>query len=101
MSRRRELALLIGALLLFTLLAALRAARHPVPFYDDVGYLHTGNEIARLGGPAALVRALYQGTFGEANRHPLYLALLSLIAGTDAAYHLRAQALTIATGVLA
>jgi hypothetical protein len=97
-SPRAETALVIAALAVFVTLAVARAHAHPYPFYDDVGYLGRAEDIHRLGGPWALLRALYGGSFLEANRHPLYLALLSLVAGTDEAYHRRAQMLGIALG---
>ncbi len=45
---------------------------------DQGAYLQTAAEIQRDGGPWKLVANLMTGRFSEANRHPLYLALLSL-----------------------
>lgn len=52
------------------------------PADDDQGaYLLTAEQIDSAGGPLTLLRDLYSGNFEEANRHPLYLALLSLDPG--------------------
>lgn len=45
---------------------------------DQEAYVQTATQIAQDGGPAGLLRSLYTGQFAEANRHPLYLGLLSL-----------------------
>ena len=45
---------------------------------DQGAYLQTAEEIQQDGGPLRLVGSLMTGRFSEANRHPLYLALLSL-----------------------
>jgi len=86
---------------LFGLLAAIEAAAQTYPYFDDVAYLSAGNQIRALGGPPGLLRALFAGTFQESNRHPLYLALLSLVARPEPGYHRDAQALTVALGAVA
>jgi hypothetical protein len=49
------------------------------PWDDDQGaFLVTARQIHEAGGLAWLCDALLSGEFPEANRHPLYLALLSL-----------------------
>jgi hypothetical protein len=45
---------------------------------DQEAYVLTAQEIAARGGPAGLLRDLLSGEFAEANRHPLYLALLAV-----------------------
>jgi hypothetical protein len=45
---------------------------------DQEAYLVVAQEIRDSGGISALVGQLLRGEFAEANRHPLYLALLSL-----------------------
>ncbi len=97
----REALAVGGALALFLLLAALEARRFTYPIFDDVAYLDAGNQVRLLGGPLGLLRALLAGTFTEANRHPLYLGLLSLVARTAPGYHRDAQALTIGLGAVA
>jgi hypothetical protein len=54
------------------------------PWDDDQGaFLITAREIHDAGGVPWLWRALWSGEFGEANRQPLYLALLSLAPTFD------------------
>ena len=49
------------------------------PEGDDQGaYLLVAHEVHLAGGIPALLRQLLAGEFAEANRHPLYIALLSL-----------------------
>lgn len=45
---------------------------------DQAAFLQTAGEVRDAGGPLALVQALYAGEFEEANRHPLYIGLLSI-----------------------
>jgi len=61
-------------------LIALRLLSIPQnPWDDDQGaFLQTAREIHDRGGIGWLWSALWSGEFAEANRHPLYLALLSL-----------------------
>src|SRR5919198_6465908 len=101
LSTRIEALAVAAACVVFVVLASLEAQRMTYPFFDDIEYLVLGHEVRALGGPVGLLRALFGGTFAEANRHPLYLALLSLVARPDPAYHRDAQAVTVALGVLA
>ncbi|MBX3440697.1 MAG: hypothetical protein KF861_24615, partial [Planctomycetaceae bacterium] len=49
------------------------------PWDDDQGaFLITAMEVRDAGGPVGLLGDLFAGRFAEANRHPLYIALLSL-----------------------
>lgn len=98
---RGEALAVLGFSALFVLLAVVRAWDHTHPFYDDVGFLDLGNRAREMGGPRGLFKSLFSGTWTEDNRHPLYVAALSLVAGRDPGYHRRAQALTVALGVLA
>jgi hypothetical protein len=90
-----------GLALAFVGLALVRLRYHPYPFYDDVGYLRLGQEVRSLGGAWRLLGALFDGRWTEANRHPLYLAVLALLAGTDPGYHRRAQLLSVLLGMAA
>ena len=45
---------------------------------DQAAFLETAQAVAEDGGPARLLADLYAGRFAEANRHPLYIALLSM-----------------------
>ena len=98
---RRERLLLLGCVLLFLLLAGVRAWDHTHPYYDDVGFLDLANQVHERGGPLALVQGLYAGTWLEDNRNPLYIGVLSLVAGRDTGFHTRGRILTILLGVLA
>jgi hypothetical protein len=44
---------------------------------DQAAYLSTAGEIHDSGGIPALVAQMFRGDYEEANRHPLYIALLS------------------------
>jgi len=44
---------------------------------DEEAYLITAGEIAAVGSTRVFLESLYSGEFAEANRHPLYLWLLS------------------------
>ena len=44
---------------------------------DEEAYLITAGEISSTGSVSVFLRTLYSGEFAEANRHPLYLWLLS------------------------
>jgi 4-amino-4-deoxy-L-arabinose transferase-like glycosyltransferase len=99
--RRTEPLIVAGLALAFVGMALVRLGHHPYPFYDDVGYLRLGQEVRSLGGPWRLLGALFDGSWKEANRHPLYLALLALLAGTDPGYHRRAQFLGVLLGLAA
>ena len=66
------------------------------PWDDDQGaFLITAQEIHEQGGLAWLGGALWSGEFEEANRHPLYLGLLSLCPTVDGG-----RLLTISIGAL-
>lgn len=101
-SPRLEAALVALACALFLALAGAEAWRNAYPYFDDVGYLDLGNQIRALGGPLGLLRELFTGhRYVESNRHPLFLALLSLVARPERGYHRDAQLLTLALGVAA
>jgi hypothetical protein len=94
--------LLLGAIVAVYLgLAGVRAWDHTHPYYDDVGFLDLANQAKEIGGPVGLLKALYAGTWTEDNRNPLYVGVLSLVAGRDHGFHTRGRILTIALGVLA
>lgn len=48
------------------------------PVEDQVAYLQTARQVHDAGGPGRLLHDLFSGDFAEANRHPLYIGLLSL-----------------------
>ena len=45
---------------------------------DPAAFLRYANEVRESGGIPTLVKQLFQGTYTEANQHPLFTALLSL-----------------------
>lgn len=98
---RREALLVAACAAVFLLLAGVRAWDHTHPYYDDVGFLDLANRVHDLGGPVALLKGLFAGTWTEDNRNPLYVGVLSLVAGRDHGFHTRARILTIFLGVLA
>ena len=98
---RAEAGALFLACAVFLALASLRALDQTYPYFDDVAYLDLGNRIRALGGPLKLWGELFAGRFTEANRHPLYLALLSCFARPEPAFHRHAQALSVALGLVA
>lgn len=97
----KEALLVAGCVALFLLLASLRAWDHTHPYYDDVGFLDLANQVRDLGGPLALLKALFAGAWTEDNRNPLYVAVLSLVAGRDHGFHTRARILTVLLGAAA
>ena len=72
-------ALLVVAGLAWTLMLIRHLSLPQDPWDDDQGaFLITAREIHDSGGIPGLISALFAGEFVEANRHPLYLALLSI-----------------------
>ena len=100
-TRRREAVLLGACVAVYLIVAGIRAWDHTHPYYDDVGFLDLANQVREMGGPIALLQALFTGAWTEDNRNPLYLAVLSLVAGRDPGFHTRARILTIVLGVVA
>src|SRR5512142_220875 len=98
---RAEAGALLLACAVYLALASLRAVDQTYPYFDDVAYLDLGNQVRALGGPLKLWGALFAGRFTEANRHPLYLAILSCFARPVPAFHREAQALSVALGLVA
>jgi hypothetical protein len=71
--------LLVVAGAAWTLMLIRHLALPQDPWDDDQGaFLITAREIHDSGGIGGLVATLFAGEFAEANRHPLYLALLSI-----------------------
>ncbi|MBC8114104.1 MAG: hypothetical protein H7062_06990, partial [Candidatus Saccharimonas sp.] len=79
MSTRLAIGLVIAAGAAFLVIASHLGPLQGLENNSDQGaYLQTATEIQRDGGPLPLVGSLVTGRFAEANRHPLYLGLLSL-----------------------
>ncbi|HEY6911154.1 MAG TPA: glycosyltransferase family 39 protein [Myxococcales bacterium] len=98
---RREALLVSACVVLYLALAGMRAWHHPQPYYDDVGFLDLANQAREMGGPVALLKALFTGSWLEDNRNPLYVGVLSLVAGRDHGFHLRARIVTVLLGAAA
>ncbi len=105
-NRRAGAALVaMGGLTCLVLLGRLLALPQD-PWDDDQGaYLITASQIREHGGAAMLLRDLWRGDFAEANRHPLYLALLSFQPTLESGRRLSAGigvvTLVLLTGLLA
>lgn len=68
----------------YLLLSGALLGRPDDPWDDDQGaFLHAAAQVHRDGGPWRLVADLYAGRFAEANRHPLYIGLLSVRPDAD------------------
>jgi Dolichyl-phosphate-mannose-protein mannosyltransferase len=98
---RDEAAIVALSTAVFAGVAAFKALRQPYPYFDDVDFLDLGNRVRAAGGAGHLWIDLYTGRFTESNRHPLYLALLSLFARPERAYHDDGRILAVALGALA
>ena len=74
-------ATIIALAILSYLILVTRALSVPDdPRRDDQGaYLEVAQEIRSSGGLTTLASDLFTGTFREANRHPLYIAVLSTV----------------------
>ena len=101
LTARREAAIVLAAVGTFVALAWFKAVRIPYPVFDDVDFLDLAYRVRLAGGPLGLLRDLFTGRFTNANRHPLPLALFSLFARPEPAFHREAQALAVALGVFA
>jgi len=78
-TQRAAIALFVLGASSFALIVARLLSSPQDPWDDDQGaFLITAREIQQQGGIPWLWSALWSGEFREANRHPLYLALLSL-----------------------
>jgi 4-amino-4-deoxy-L-arabinose transferase-like glycosyltransferase len=98
---RNEALAVTAAVAVFVALAWFKAVRVPYPVFDDVDFLDFGNRIRAGSGPFRLWGDLFAGCFVEANRHPLYLALLALFARPEIGYHRVAQGFGVAVAALA
>jgi hypothetical protein len=66
---------------------------------DSTAYLGTSSQI-RNWGAVGFLEALFTGTYSEANRHPLYMALISPIASGDVEFFVSAKLITAVIGLL-
>ncbi len=81
---RSGAALVLFGTLLFAVNTLWVAQHQDTPFDDDQGaFLTTAREIHDHGGLTGLWSDLWSGRFAESNRHPLFLAILSLHPTVD------------------
>jgi 4-amino-4-deoxy-L-arabinose transferase-like glycosyltransferase len=96
-----EAAIVAASVAVFVGISIFKALRQPYPFYDDVDYLELGQRIRALGGPLHIWGEMFAGHFTESNRHPLYLAILSIFARPEVGYHDDGRVLAVALGAVA
>jgi hypothetical protein len=78
-NRRVGRALMVAGVVSYLVVTAWHLSTSGGPTDDDQSaFLQTASEVRNAGGPLGLIRDLYSGRFEEANRHPLYIGLLSL-----------------------
>ena len=83
----------------YFLLAAVHLNRHVDPTcMDTTAYLAVACDISENGGLPGLLWRCVTGTYLEANRHPLYMVLLSPLAERDLSFFVRAKILTVIIG---
>lgn len=76
--RRCAVVLAVYAAISYLILVVVYFPLQPGPEGNDQGaYLETAVAVDEEGGVPALIEDLFGGEFTEANRHPLYIALLS------------------------
>jgi hypothetical protein len=76
-STATALTLLILSIISYVVVAHRFAMRNDMPLDDQHDYLRVANEIRVMGGVPELWKRLWTGEYLEANRHPLYTAVLS------------------------
>ncbi len=77
--RRTGWTLILIGVLTFVLLCGRLLSTYDDPSDDDqIAFLNTATTVHDAGGIPQLLRDLYGGRFREANRHPLYIGLLSI-----------------------
>lgn len=90
------------AILTFLLVGFVAVGEHSDPGTIDTGpYLKESLYFKENGGPLNALSLLLSGRYRQANQHPLYLLLLSLIASRDISFFPKAKLLTLAIGVVA
>jgi Dolichyl-phosphate-mannose-protein mannosyltransferase len=99
-SRRRQIIILIlmGAVVAILGMAQLHKGEELAP-YDTAAYLATARDIRAHGGPPALIVRHFTGEYTQANRMPLYLALLSILPYDSVVVLGWAKALTLVLGI--
>jgi len=97
--RRLEALLLILVTVLFLSLSSTYFARNERATSDEVAYLARAIEIKEHGGLSGFVRDIFTGQYLEANRHPLYILVLSLFARRDLFFFPLAKMISLLLGL--
>ena len=82
-TRTQGMVLAAMALGCYTAVALKLIGNNEAPRDDQLRYLQLSGEIRRAGGVIGLCQGLWAGTYTEANQHPLYPVMLSLLPGSD------------------
>ncbi|GFP26893.1 hypothetical protein HKBW3S33_00307 [Candidatus Hakubella thermalkaliphila] len=91
----------ILAILTFLLLGFIAVGSRSDPgTIDTTAYLRESLYFKENGGLPNALSLLLSGRYRQANQHPLYLLLLSLVASRDISFYPKAKLLTLAIGVV-
>jgi hypothetical protein len=91
----------ILAVLTFSLIGFIAVGARADPgTIDTEAYLKESLYFKENGGLLNALSLLLSGRYRQANQHPLYLLLLSLVASRDISFYPRAKLLTLAIGVV-
>lgn len=85
---------LIIVAFIFTIRQFEQISWNNIPRGDQVAFLETAIKIKETGGVVQLLPNMFRGVYQEANRHPLYVALLSPLAKRDFEFFWQAKILT-------
>ena len=99
--RSIEVLFLILASSLYLSLSSIYFAKNGRATDDEVAYLSTAIEIKERGGVGGFIRDVFRGKYLEANRHPLYILLLSPFAGRDLSFFFKAKMVSLLLGLIA
>jgi len=95
-----EVLFLILASVIFLSLSSIYFAKNERATDDEVAYLSRAIEIKERGGIGGFIRDVFTGRYLEANRHPLYILLLSLFARRDLSFFAQAKMMSLLFGLI-
>ncbi len=91
----------ILAILTFLLIGFISVGKNADPGTIDTGpYLKESLYFKENGGPLNSLNLLLSGRYRQANQHPLYLILLSLVASRDISFFPKAKLVTLTIGLV-
>ena len=99
-ARGLEVLFLILASALFLSLSSIYFAKNHRATDDEVAYLSRAIEIKERGGVGGFIRDVFTGEYLEANRHPLYILLLSPFARRDLSFFAQAKMASLLLGLI-